>query len=151
MVCILATWFFGLFVGGGKVVYAAWNDVDWRWQFVCQLGVGAPAFPALIQAYRVSRGQEPFVGDYMAPPHDPPPQGPEGPVENGPFAQLHHRLHAFFEIGTLYTVIAGLLNVLAIYDAYAGPVLPEADNKTKPPPPDDEDDPKDKFKKREKK
>ena len=29
-----------------------------------------------------------------------------------------------FEIGTIYTVIAGLLNVLAIYDAWGGPVLP---------------------------
>lgn len=134
MVCILSTWFFGLFIGGGKVVYAAWNRADWRWQYVCQLGVGAPALPALAQAYWVGGGHEPLIGDYMAPPH----RGrPENPLENGPLAQLHHRLHAFFEIGTLYTVIAGLLNVLAIYDAYAGPVLPEVEDKE---PPDDGDD-----------
>lgn len=134
MVCILSTWFFGLFIGGGKVVYAAWNGADWRWQYVCQLGVGAPALPALVHAYWVGGGREPLFGGFMAPPHD---RRPEGPLENGPLAQLHHRLHAFFEIGTLYTVIAGLLNILAVYDAYAGPVLPEAESKE---PPDDDDD-----------
>ena len=28
-----------------------------------------------------------------------------------------------FEIGTVFTVIAGLLNILAIYDAYGGPLI----------------------------
>jgi hypothetical protein len=42
-------------------------------------------------------------------------------------------------MGTLYTMIAGLLNVLAIYDAYAGPVIVIAKDETdtdKPPPED---------------
>ena len=30
-----------------------------------------------------------------------------------------------FDIGTTYTMIAGLLNVLAIYDAWGGPVWAE--------------------------
>ena len=37
----------------------------------------------------------------------------------------HYRLNMRFELGTLYTMIAGLLNVLAIWDAYGGPVLSE--------------------------
>jgi hypothetical protein len=32
-------------------------------------------------------------------------------------------MHPMFEIGTVYTVIAGLLNVLVICDAYAGPLV----------------------------
>ena len=31
------------------------------------------------------------------------------------------RMGPFFELGTVYTLIAGLLNILAIYDAWGGP------------------------------
>ena len=36
----------------------------------------------------------------------------------------HHKLGRFFELGTLYTVLAGMLNMLVIYDAWAGPMHP---------------------------
>jgi hypothetical protein len=39
-------------------------------------------------------------------------------------AQWHRRLGKFFEIGTLYTMLAGMLNLLVIYDAWAGPMRP---------------------------
>ncbi len=39
--------------------------------------------------------------------------------------QLHNRLNRFFELGTVYTMVAGLLNVLVIYDAWAGPAEPD--------------------------
>lgn len=35
----------------------------------------------------------------------------------------HFDYKHFYDIGTLYTVIAGLLNVLAIYDAFCGPAI----------------------------
>ena len=38
---------------------------------------------------------------------------------------LQRRLHRYFDVGTAYTMIAGLLNVLAIYDACCGPVIAE--------------------------
>ena len=34
----------------------------------------------------------------------------------------HHELGRFFELGTLYTVLAGMFNMLIIYDAWAGPM-----------------------------
>ena len=34
----------------------------------------------------------------------------------------HRRLGRWFDIGTLYTMLAGMLNVLVIYDAWAGPL-----------------------------
>ena len=37
---------------------------------------------------------------------------------------LQTRLGKLVEIGSIYTCIAGLLNILAIYDAYEGPGLP---------------------------
>ena len=48
-VCILGTFFYGLYIGGGRVVYASTEDVlsrrflTERWQYVCQAGVGLPA------------------------------------------------------------------------------------------------------------
>ena len=55
-------------------------------------------------------------------------------------AQWHLDYHSFFELGTLYTMIAGLLNVLAIYDAYAGPMIVTSEEQSDKPPPDDQDD-----------
>jgi hypothetical protein len=34
---------------------------------------------------------------------------------------MHPRLGKLVEIGTIYTTVAGLLNILAIYDAFEGP------------------------------
>jgi len=44
-------------------------------------------------------------------------------------AMWHRQLGKFFEIGTLYTMLAGMLNLLVIYDAWAGPLGPSEDEK----------------------
>lgn len=52
----------------------------------------------------------------------------------------HHDKASGFDMGTLYTMVAGLLNVLVIYDAYAGPLPPPVTGKRKSDdPPDDSD------------
>jgi hypothetical protein len=48
---------------------------------------------------------------------------------------LNFRLRGYFELGTAYTMIAGLLNILAVYDAWGGPVFPMEAKKE-----DDEDE-----------
>ena len=58
------------------------------------------------------------------------------PYGNDDLAKLHEEYHLYFELGTLFTMIAGLLNILAIYDAYAGPVMGAPDPKGNKPPPD---------------
>jgi hypothetical protein len=131
MVCILVTYFYGLTLGGGHVVYASWTKADFRWQYVCQLGVGASALPALLQTQRVRNGQDPLFADVMAPPHEVL-GSQDGPDD---LSEWHLRYHSYFELGTLYTMIAGLLNVLVIYDAYAGPVLIISEEETGRPPP----------------
>lgn len=128
MVCILGTYFFGLALGEGKVVYAAWNQSDRRWQYPLQLGVGLPAMPALVQSMIVRRGGEPILGGIMRPP-----EPGFHPGDPGELAQWHHDLNLRFELGTLYTMVAGLLNVLAIWDAYAGPVISEPGKERDPP------------------
>ena len=125
MTFILGTYFFGLALGEGKVVYAAWNKTERRWQYPLQLGVGLPAAPALVQSVVARRGGLPVMGGIMAP-----------PANQDQLAQWHNRLNIRFEIGTLYTMIAGLLNVLAVYDALAGPVISEPGAKERDPPDD---------------
>ena len=43
--------------------------------------------------------------------------------ENDVLGRWHFEIKHMFEIGTLYTLIAGLLNFLAIYDAFCGPAI----------------------------
>jgi hypothetical protein len=131
MVCILGTYFFGLALGEGKVVYASWNQIDRRWQFPLQLGVGLPAAPAVAQSLTVRGGNPPMLNGLMAPPKD-----------QATLSAWHKDLNMRFELGTLYTMIAGLLNVLAIWDAYGGPVITEPGKPERGPPADDK--PKDK-------
>ncbi len=38
-------------------------------------------------------------------------------------AKWQYQLGDMFEIGTVFTVVAGLLNILAVYDAYGGPLV----------------------------
>ncbi len=116
-VCILSTYFFGLAIGGGHVVYASLSKNDWRWQYFCQLGVGAFALPALVQTYRVRSGRSPLVADIMAPP------GTVTPHVKDKLARWHEKYTSRFEIGTLYTMVAGLMNLLAVFDAYGGPFV----------------------------
>lgn len=126
MVSILAIYCFGLFIGEGHVVYASWTKEDRRWHYACQLGVGLPALPALIQANRVlSQGKSPHWGGFMAPPRD------VRQDSEDELAQWHARLGGGFELGTLYTMIAGLLNILVIFDALVGP-CPVPEEKEKP-------------------
>ena len=118
MVVVLSTYFFGLAIGHGHVVYASWTKTDKRWQYLCQVGVGLPALPALIQAKRVfsEPPQSPLWHGFMAPPEQ-----PVQPEVEDELARWHEQLSYKFELGTLYTMVAGLLNILAICDAYAGP------------------------------
>ena len=126
VVCILCTWILGFALGGGRVVYASWQPGDKRWHYVLQAGVGAAALPALIQGDRMRRATvngrtvdayEPLWGGFMAPP-----LRPVFESEPDEVAAWYARHGAGYEMGTWYTMIAGLLNILVVYDAFAGPL-----------------------------
>ena len=127
-VCVFGTFVFGMLLGEGKVVYASLPGQEpWRWQYYCQLGVGLPAMPALVQRRLVSQDRKPMFDGFMAPPLDTPQPWKD---DSGHASKQRNELgkwtvamHPRFEIGTVYTVIAGLLNVLVICDAYAGPLV----------------------------
>jgi hypothetical protein len=131
MICILGTYFYGLVLGGGRVVYAYWERGEQRYHYLCQVGVGLPALPAVVQNMRVGQGKEPLFGGIMAPP-----PGQNRALREESLSGWHHYYGWRFEMGTLFTMVAGLLNVLAIYDAYAGPALPvpEDEKKSDKPP-----------------
>jgi hypothetical protein len=115
LVWILGTFVFGLYLGEGRVVYASWRDNDHRLPYLCQVGVGLPAMPALIQAARKTPLHFPIYDRFMVP--------PKISGEDDSLDSIQKRLHRYWELGTVYTMIAGLLNILAIYDAWGGPAL----------------------------
>lgn len=115
--CILGLFFLGLFLGRFRVVYwvwtSPWSDPEnFRLSYLGQIFVGLPALPGLLQAALEHYGLGPVLWGYLAPPT---------PSEAN---ALHPTLGRLVEVGTVYTIVAGLLNILAIYDALEGPALP---------------------------
>jgi len=111
--CIFLLYAVGLYLGDGKIVYWRWvnplrNGEDFRLAYLSQFWVGLGAFPALIQSTLAYYGKPPILGGFLAEP---------------PMHVINelHRLGKFLDVGTVYTEIAGLLNILAIYDAFEGP------------------------------
>jgi hypothetical protein len=134
-VCIMGIYLYGVYLGGnselgyGRAVYFAFRDDDWRLNYGFQIGVGLPSLPALVQAMRMSHGKAVFFDGFMAPPCPIDARGSKTLPENDPnyrqptLDKILHDLNFYFEMATFYTMVAGLLNVLAIYDAGCGPVI----------------------------
>lgn len=113
-ISIFSTFLIGMIIGGNRCVYASWNGVEKRWQFFLQAGIGLPAIPAVLQSYTGGDGNTPIFGKgFMV-----------GPKSTKDLDDWHKDTASGFDMGTLYTMIAGLLNILVIYDAYAGPLPP---------------------------
>ena len=155
MICVASLFFYGLFLGRGRVVYASFRDNDFRWQYVCQLGCGGPSLPAIAQAVVGKEDKDPmwvlcerypadspFAFQQLKPDFPPvgetikdgfmaPPKGPVTPQNLDVLGQWHVEMKHMFEIGTLFTVVAGLLNLLAVYDAFCGPAILTPEQKKK--------------------
>ena len=147
LVCILSTYFFGFAIGGGHVVYASWVKNDRRWQYACQVGVGLPALPAIVQN-RLERNKEkdPIANGIMAPPHATEDAHGRLEIDGKRMDQLalwHAEYGTMFELGTLYTMVAGLLNIVVIFDAYAGPVILNYPTAKSPGPPEETEEKED--------
>jgi hypothetical protein len=180
MACILSTFYYGVFLGSSNVVYASFRRADERdylqddarYAYLCQVGIGLPAVPAMIQSRRVGgpNPKAPLWDGYMAPPvligqrvhedwierlvqtsaHDgigdferghfkrmqganydrylPDRRSERGADDSGKANQLsmwHLHFGSMFDLGTVFTMIAGLLNVLVVFDAWGGPLVPE--------------------------
>lgn len=142
--CIMTTFVYGLALGSapekgwyGRVVYYSWRPGDKRLFYLCQAGAGLIAMPALVQANRMANNRRVWLSGFQAPPRHPSDSlQPENPNRDQPTAhELNSQLPRYFELGTVFTAVAGLLNILAVYDAWGGPV-PTARNRED----EDEDD-----------
>jgi hypothetical protein len=135
-ICILGTFLYGLYLGGsedvgwGRAVYFSFRSNDWRLPWLCQIGVGLPTVPMTLLQWEMQ--DKPLFNGFMAPPPLPTPGGSNGPPALQPppsqmnLAWINRLLSHYFEMGTVYTMIAGLLNILAVYDACCGPVPAES-------------------------
>jgi hypothetical protein len=124
-VCILGLYLVGMVMGQGKIVYWRWvnpwnNPEKFCIYYLGQFFVGLPALPALIQGTLKHLERDPILWGFLA--------EPTQVVING----LHARLSKQVEIATIYTTVAGLLNILAIYDAYEGPAYVEQEEESTP-------------------
>jgi hypothetical protein len=180
MICILSTFFYGIFLGSENVVYASFRKDDGRnylqddvrYAYLCQVGIGLPALPAMVQARRVGgeHPKPPLWDGFMAPPvligqrvHnewidrlvEKSAAGEIGDFKRRHFERLqdstyerylprrpseantdysgqanqlsmwHEHYGSYFDLGTVFTMVAGLLNVLVVFDAWGGPMAPE--------------------------
>jgi TM2 domain-containing membrane protein YozV len=125
-VCIIGLYSLGLILGEGKVVFWTWinplaDSEHFRLSFLFQAPFGAPAILALFQSVLKWYGEQPIFWGFLA--------EPSQNAING----LQSKLGGIVEIAWVYTTVAGLLNVLAIYDAYDGPAhIDEPEGETEP-------------------
>ena len=151
-VCILGLFITGFIIGRGRVVYAypntfkitnipkmlskkGWEEIarnsyqDFRIHSYAQAMVGIPAFPMILQSRIGPKPvNEQFLWGFMAPP----PIGNPGDGNPDWLSKWNNEDSASFDLGSLYTAIAGLLNLLVIFDAYAGPMpIPIGQSKKK--------------------
>ena len=147
-VCIIPIFCIGAYLGSHRElglvrnVYFSWEPTGWamprsypRPYFIPQACIGFVAIPAFFQAKHVESGGAPFFNHLMAPPN-----ATEAGLTtnvtaaNATLDDIIAKLQFSYELGILYTVIAGLLNLLAIFDAIDGPITsrkPE-DKKSEP-------------------
>jgi hypothetical protein len=148
MVSILTVYFLGFVIGGSHVVYASWSLNDKRWQYICQVPVGVPAWPALLQTYHIKQFEandggmprtksayQPLFGGLMAPPRRPVLLQPRPGIPDD-LSDWNAATGSGYELGSWFCMIAGLLNILVIYDAFSGPIaIPISGRKPESPGP----------------
>lgn len=109
-------------------VYCSWRPGDKRLYFIPQAAVGAVAIPAWLQARNPGDGDSVWATAF-APPRLP---SESSTRPNQPSAdEIVANLYSWLDVATIFTVVAGLLNVLAIFDALGGPVPPSAEDDDK--------------------
>jgi hypothetical protein len=130
-VCIYTLFFYGMYLGHWSNVYLPettgpdnrennpWglplplSNLYNRPHFVGQFWVGIAAWPAIYQYYFYTRDAKPesFLGTFQRQPRE------------EELQRLQRDGDKTWDLAWVYTVIAGVLNVMVIYDAYAGPAF----------------------------
>jgi TM2 domain-containing membrane protein YozV len=89
------------------------KSLAYRPQFVAQFWIGIAAWPAIIQYinYDPHKDRGPYIGKYQ-----------RAPGEHE-LNLLQRKSSKRWDLGWVLTVIAGILNLLVIYDALSGPMI----------------------------
>jgi hypothetical protein len=98
---------------------------DSQFWWLVQAPLGIAAIPSWFQASQINSGQAPIFGKFMVPPR----LGAE--VRSGmppDIAKIRQEM-PHYELGTYLTVIAGLMNLLVIFDAIDGPFIGKREEK----------------------
>jgi hypothetical protein len=130
LVCLYVLFFYGLYLGSWQNVYiytpppqpnplapvpTTWSVITDRARFIAQFFIGVAAWPAIWQftTYDPTPGAvHPVLGRFQ--------RMPSEEEQN----EMLRNSDKSPDLGWVYTIIAGALNILVIYDAYAGPVFP---------------------------
>jgi hypothetical protein len=143
-VCVYTLFFYGMYLGQWRNVYLShttgekneennpWSlprlaaDLYNRPHFVAQFWVGVAAWPAIYQylVYDPSRDEAPPLSGFeRQPPPDPKGKDEKAQERFEAYLRLQRDGDKTWDLAWVYTVIAGVLNVMVIYDAYAGPAF----------------------------
>ncbi len=132
LVALLGLFFTGQALGDWRNVYLPavarggpvpplTNILQHRWQFAGQFWIGIPAWPALWQYMDLpvpSEQTSPFWHHFQ--------RGPRN-FDDEPKDWEYIRIRdKTVDVAWVYTVVAGVLNILVIYDAFAGPAYAAA-------------------------
>lgn len=123
MVSLLGMFYLGQAMGNWQNVYlprgghanSLGGSLMQRWHFIGQFWIGVSSWPAVWQFFGGSMPSEEksrFLHNYQKAPSE---------REVNDFLVNSDKTP---DLGWVYTVIAGMLNLLVIYDAYAGPMFP---------------------------
>ena len=106
----------------------------YRPQFLGQFWIGIAAWPAVVQyaGFDPQKEEGPAFGSFQ---RTPPEGGPNDDPDRITLNKLQRDGNKRWDLGWVYTVIAGVLNLLVIYDAFAGPMFREAPEEEKKPDP----------------
>ncbi|QDU60684.1 hypothetical protein Pan216_15330 [Planctomycetes bacterium Pan216] len=129
-ICILGLFVAGSQQGAWQVVYVRWDREGFYWPYLAQVGTGVVALPALIRSPAVRAWFPEAVRRFELAPT---------PEEQD---DLHRTFGKQIDMAMVYTMVAGLLNFLVIYDAFAGPALWDEEQRRKSPPPSPPETPK---------
>jgi hypothetical protein len=134
-VCLYGLFFAGMAQGHWQNVYLpdtakiipnTWNlprpvaNLYNRLQFVGQFWIGVAAWPAVWQyATYDSADKAPFLWNFERTPSE------------DEINKLQRDRDKTWDLGWVYTVIAGILNILVIYDALVGPAFAEGETRSR--------------------
>jgi hypothetical protein len=98
------------------------SSLYYRPQFMGQFWIGIAAWPAVLQysSYDATKETGPIFGTFQ---RTPPEGAPNDPPDKITLNKLQRDGNKRWDLGWVYTVIAGVLNLLVIYDALAGPMF----------------------------